>query len=308
MKLFVRNIILFAILTSFLFVIVFKIAGNCLENDRYFSIPPDKSVLVLGHSHAAVGINPEFVPRLVNLCNPGESYYFSYVKLRQVLKSNNRVKIVLVEYSNNQVTNETKKWIFSDNFLDEHYPKYMGFLTTDEKIYLFRKNPVHFFSLEAMALKRELSFLLTPATDKNFMKQNKWGSYIRLDVNKTDSLLAQISKEKEETIDNRVTGNIDYLKKIHELCKSKHLTLILIRSPLHPKYRIDATEYEFKRILREELPDVRFADFKDYPIQPDEFADLHHLNYKGALKYSKAIDSLIKVTEISGSKQVLLDK
>jgi hypothetical protein len=296
MKIFIRNNIFFAITCLLLFVIAFKVIAFFLNNDRYFVLDKNKAAIVIGHSHAGAGINPEYAPDLTNLCTPGESYYFSYIKMRQILKSNKHLKLVLLEYSNNQITTETKKWIFSENFLGEHYPRYAGFINWDEKAYLLFKHSENFLPREAASLKKELIFLLNKKQDKNYMTLNGWGHYIRLDVNKTDSLIEASNLEKPETVDSTLTDNIDYLKKITELCRTEGITLVLIRSPLHPRYHIEATEHEFHRILNTELKDVPFVDFKNYPISDSEFADLHHLNYKGAIKYSKAIDSLIKRT------------
>jgi len=69
----------------------------------------------------------------------------------------------------------------------------------------------------------------------------------------------------------------------------------LIRSPLHSKYTGIDNELKFKELLHKQLLNPEFLDFKDFPLQNDEFGDLEHLNYKGARIFSIFFNNLLSL-------------
>ena len=66
--------------------------------------------------------------------------------------------------------------------------------------------------------------------------------------------------------------------------------MILIRSPLHSLY-VREYEVEFLNLINSDLKGIPFWDYSNFQLQDNEFGDLVHLNFKGAIKFSKMINS-----------------
>ena len=121
-----------------------------------------------------------------------------------------------------------------------------------------------------------------------------WGGYKYLDANKIDSFIAAIPANKTIQEDTTVSvQNIKALKKTIDYCRSKGVKVYLVRSPIDSNYTGFNNESVYQRTRLKELGDVTYLDFKNYPIQRFEFADLEHLNYKGARVFSTFFNTLI---------------
>ena len=85
-----------------------------------------------------------------------------------------------------------------------------------------------------------------------------------------------------------------YLEKIIKLCKDNNINVFLIRSPYHHKSPIIQNEYNLQMLKNLKFIDIEFLDFKDFPLKNSEFGDLNHLNYKGAIIFSKWFNAILK--------------
>ena len=94
---------------------------------------------------------------------------------------------------------------------------------------------------------------------------------------------------------------INNLKSIVEFCKSNNTELIFINPPLHPAM-YNSLEYQegkliFEIFLTEKLPNITYLDFSNDFLQDSCYADLIHLNKKGATIFSKKLDSILKTSK-----------
>ena len=89
--------------------------------------------------------------------------------------------------------------------------------------------------------------------------------------------------------------NLIFIDKIVEICENKGIKLFLIRSPQHAKYTFYSNEKVLQKIMNTRYKKNYFLDFNNFPLANDEFADLEHLNYKGARKFSLFFNSLLKL-------------
>ena len=130
----------------------------------------------------------------------------------------------------------------------------------------------------------------------SFDYAKKIGGFEYTKRNNTDSLLKFIRKEKEidYTSYKLSLDNIDYLKKIVAICLKGSRRIIVIRSPLHKKSEEINNEKIFQNVLASNFSTIEFLDFKDFPLENNEYGDLEHLNYKGARKFSIFFDRLLK--------------
>ncbi|MGV8813804.1 MAG: hypothetical protein ACOH2D_06800 [Gelidibacter sp.] len=96
-------------------------------------------------------------------------------------------------------------------------------------------------------------------------------------------------------LSRKKTSNYDilYLKKMIELCKKNNVKVVFVRSPYHEKFIGRKYESLFQMYRKENFENIDFLDCKDFEIENFEFADLQHLNYKGANKFSIWFEKLI---------------
>ena len=80
--------------------------------------------------------------------------------------------------------------------------------------------------------------------------------------------------------------NLYYLEKCIAFLQSKNIKIYFVRSPMHKKHKGIFNEKLYQKLLHTRFKDIEFLDFKDYPLPDADFADLNHLNYKGANKFS----------------------
>lgn len=121
------------------------------------------------------------------------------------------------------------------------------------------------------------------------------GGYTSLSYSKTDSLITSKNnlQNNHTVIDNGISKkNIEYLLKIVELCNNTNRKIILMRSPLNSYYEGYTNEFSYKKILTTQLKGITYLDFSKFPLQNNEYADLEHLNMKGAAKFSNWFNQL----------------
>ena len=91
------------------------------------------------------------------------------------------------------------------------------------------------------------------------------------------------------------TTNIEYLKKIIAYYHSKGKNVYLLRSPQDGEYDGKQNEHAFDSICEKEFSSLQFLDFNEFELNKSDFADLEHLNYEGANKFSKWFNQNLKL-------------
>jgi len=281
--------------------------NNRVASGKFYKLPYEKSYLILGHSHTECAYNDTIISNVINLSSGGECYFYTYFKLKKLLDENSNLKGVFVGYSNNVIAKDMDEWIWGDAYVSARYPKYSAFMDSDDIGLLVEKNPRKLMTSLPIATKKYIGFLL--GKSNNIITDQAWGGYVFLEMDKTDSLIEAESALPQSPTENDISeSNLRYLDKIVESCKSAGISLYLIRSPLHPKYRGLYNEELFTRITSQRYGDVPFLDFKNFELQNNEFGDLEHLNYKGARKYSLFFhDMLINGLLNAEDKQTMID-
>lgn len=296
MKSFIKHFFVFlsALLVSVISIIL--IISFIERKQSSFKFKHRPEYLVVGHSHPAFAFNDSLISSLKNVSMPGESYFYNYIKVRQVIKENPSLKLVFIEYTNNQIDESMNNWIWGDKNISIQYPRYSSYLNLSENALLFRKNPSAFINALSVSIKRKSSDLFL----KNIYYSSTFGGYNHWEIDETDSLkidslINVISKEKSIPVDVNISKvNLAYLDSLITICEKNDIKVILIRSPQHEKYNGYRNEKTFIKILETRYSDLEFLDFAHFPLSKDEFGDLHHLNYKGAKKFSKWFDDLLK--------------
>ncbi|MDO5973997.1 hypothetical protein [Flavivirga jejuensis] len=230
------------------------------------------------------------ITNLKNLAESGESYYYMFFKLKQVIDQNESIKVVFVEYSNNQINENMNKWIWAEKYINFRYPQYSSFMNISDKLILARNNPTGYLNSFSLALKKKTYSILK----QDFDYSNKIGGYLYLERDKTDSLVNSITSKKTPLNKLSISEyNLDYLSRILQYCEAKRKKVILIRSPMHKKYSGYSNELFYNKIRNEKYPNIEYLDFSKFPLTNSEFGDLEHLNFKGAKVFSKWFSDIL---------------
>jgi hypothetical protein len=285
---------------------IFTLYKNSDENSL-FKLNKNISTIVLGHSHPECAFNDSLIDNFKNLGNSAEPYFYTYFKIKEILKYNPQIKNVLVEYSNNSLDKNTNDWVWGENYLFNSFPKYIAYMDFSDLELLFSHNFRSFIDVLSITFKRNLFNFFSKGKEIN---AESYGGYLYLKRFKTDSLINAMTNEKN-TNESKIaisTVNLNYLKKIVSLCNSGKVHIFFVRSPLNSSYPELRNEGKYKEILKNEFSNIDFLDFKDYPLTNDEFGDLEHLNYKGAKVFSLYFNKLLKEGLLTKkNKQTVID-
>lgn len=236
-------------------------------------------------------MNDSLIKGCFNIARSGESYFYTYLKVKQLVKSNPRVKKILVEFSNNQLSEGMNEWIWGDNFLKDKYPRYSRFMAWDDYQILIRHNPSAIAECEALRMKDRMNLLF--GRRKNFLEEYNWGGYLFNHRNKVDSLLKAGPQVDDNSQSRSISEiNLAYLQKIKSVCDDNGVELFLVRCPLHPAYPL-SNEGALRDLLDKQMNSVTFLDFKNFTLPNTHYGDLEHLNYLGANEFSSFLNVLI---------------
>jgi hypothetical protein len=249
--------------------------------------------IVLGDSHPECAFNDSIIENLSNCAQSGESYFYSYFKLKNILESNKTIKTVFLEFSNGQLELEVNNWIWGEKYLAYKYINYSPFLTFEDQRMLFLKNPMSFLGIQSLCFSTNLEIILKRKF--NLMADSKLGGYQSLNRFKTDSLILKFDQDKKNNkiSDSFSDSNLKYLDKIVKLCKNKNVNIIFIRTPIHQKEMELVNEIKYQKILNSRYKNVEYIDFKEFPLSNDQFGDFSHLNYRGGNKFSNFFNNLL---------------
>jgi len=138
------------------------------------------------------------------------------------------------------------------------------------------------FNALRLSIKENLLFLFSKHSSyvEYFWHRHKTPSHIfNSNLNIAESKITDIYNFEIST------ENIRYLYRIKAICDLYNVELIFIRSPL-PQHIHYKNEFIFNHIRETFFSDIKFLDFKNFPLPLKDFADNQHLNIYGRRKFS----------------------
>lgn len=278
-----------------LLVLLFSFASKkYVEAHATFTIKPSTTNIIIGHSQPECGLNDSLIINTENFSQGGESYFYTYLKVKKLLVVNEKIENVFISFSNNQIAVEMDKWTYGDKYIINYYPKYSFMMDhTDYKL-LLKNNYLAVVRADFKATITNTKFIM--AKDKSYLKDRNWGGYLKIEWNKVDSLMKKnyLNKFEKKQFTKISNTNIYYLQKIIDLCTSKKVGVVFFRTPIHDGLFQIQNEFLFDKVRLENFKSVVFLDFIHFPITKNGFADFSHLNYKGATAFSKFFNALLQ--------------
>lgn len=283
MKRFLFSVGLFLGLFAVMNVALFVMIRHTLVRKSQFPIDESTRYVVLGPSHSQCAFNDEMIDRLQNFSRSGEAYCYAYAKLKCIMMHNKPIDTVFVELTS-RIIKDNKKWLWSEEYLRHHYAPLGAFLSYEENKVLFNGHIVQFFKTMPFFIAKGAYTILNGhydvSCDGGFKKLTR---VVNTTVNQPSN--------SDEYIGNYV--QLFFLDKIVQCCRDNGVTLVFIRCPIHPKAGSWRHENEFQTIRMARFPEIVFWDYGATLISDEYFGDYYHLNYNGAIAFSKIINDRI---------------
>ena len=289
MKRFLTNLLVFLVLLSFSAIILVVISDLAMQQrkEKLLRIQDNITVVLAGDSNIESSLNDSLIDNSINIAQSGECYIYSYAKIRSLLEYNRQIKTVCLGFSYRDLIKQTEELWMYEIIKISFYNYLLGF---SDRALLLRNNPVAYCkgimqSIVSNAITFRGSLSLAGANRRivNF------GGYVFL---VRDKLQEAISRFSERPFEKGLIQE-KYLKLISEECARRSVRLILLNTPKHSYYRskLDGRFIQNWQAVRNELPNDSLLDLSDYNLPDSCFADLDHLNYRGARIFSEYINS-----------------
>lgn len=276
MRKFIKKIISISVLFLLLLVVVVGMRAAIIKSHSW-KLPQGKHIVFMGASHVNHGIDDSMMETAVNWTKGSERYMFTYIKLQHLIKENSQIDTIFLELAPTDLWEDTDYKYFDEMEQAGFLPYYWPFFTY-ENWTVYKSQPIQ-------AATSVLSSLLstTELTQDSFW--STLGGYNNV------SDVMNVSTVKPNVIKPKGCGheiNYRYLNKIIDICSEKGIKLIFIETPTyHPEYFYDV-DYYYKA-YSENFSDVELADYSRWRIPLDEMYDAHHLNHKGAVRFTNEI-------------------
>ena len=292
---FLKNIILFSgfvlIVTLISFYLTIEINRKLY---RKITFNNDINTLVIGDSHTELAINDSLLTNTLNISTPAEGYIFTYRKLQNIFKNNNKIKSVMLGVSYHNLSSYYDKYIYEEDpysLISQHI-----------SLIEFDDFPVFFKSLK---INNMVTIYRNSLKNIIKYKSGKYPFIGGFHVEKihdielsTERILKRINSQY--FLDNKQLGlssiNISYLDKIVELCREQNINIVFLNTPLYKDYysRIPA---QFITVLDTIVKDygVTEISFNGLDLPSDCFLpDGDHLSYKGAMLTTEYLVEFLK--------------
>lgn len=277
MKNFISKIIFFSILLVIIIFLI-RLFFRHIEMKINYNIAPENSVAVIGHSHPQTSVNDSYISEKISknvktYGVSGQSMFWTIVGARKL--KHQGTKHFIIELTNSSY--------------------FTGWKTTDIKRGLKESTKINFLETKELFSLFAKDFIFTTKLlfKEPFPRKKVRGSYLKHNVLFKKEIV-------KENIENIFIEDFDD-KIIHQFIKSNDsLSFVIFRAPQHPEYYNFVGKENEKQFIKNmnsfnKYKNCIVMDFGHKYKADSLFADLGHMNYKGATVFSEFLaDSLIK--------------
>lgn len=226
----------------------------------------------MGASHIVHAIDDSLTISAINLAKPSERYMFTYIKLQHLLDNNAQIDTIFLQCAPTDLFEHADDKYFKDNEMISFFATFYPLFNYDQwKLYI--RKPITALSL----LYRESLW--------DYVKGIDYSYFIDKFEPHTKTL------NKDSVYYNPIDGlygnhiNYKYLRKIIRLCNERKVTLYFLYCPVYKPEFFYNQDYYYNA-YNHYFNDIKLLDYSNYPISYDEYYDAHHLNDKGAIKFT----------------------
>ncbi len=248
---------------------------------RIIKLPEYVTTVFLGNSTIEYGVNDSIIPHAVNWGLNAEVVDMMYLKLKTLKQFNPQLSTAVVELDDiilfkpdiAYVTTHPyylSQFTFSDlsnNFSTQSFDRSTDYLS-------------HVYDIIKMRQ------IISSYTSASSIKQLGMGGYETLyrTLGNANSDIEITLPDDENT--SIPASNIYYYHAIYNFCRDNNIKLIFIATPRHKEAWRDT---RFREFHKQHFSDIPLLDYTQMAMPDSCFADIHHLNYKGANVWSATL-------------------
>jgi len=289
-------------------ILIGKLLISPIYNPDLLKIEAGFTTVIVGASHSEASFHPDYFPRSVIFAESGEPLFYTYYKLKNILRVNRHINRIILAYSPIHLSK------YQDNNLFTGSAGARKFLMSNY-IFFGDENDKHIdkFSFDYLAgvMKFDLGVPLNYMDDIKHVFQY----YIKKDTDRAlyikkghDRLSGShlIEKDVKDKADYYFYNNegdttlseaaLDAFDKIVALANKKNIELVIVNTPSHEKFRKYIPAYNlisYRNKINENIKKIRYFDLSNLNIPDDEFYDGDHLNEQGSIRFSKYLKTLL---------------
>ncbi|MBK8563722.1 MAG: hypothetical protein IPN76_10365 [Saprospiraceae bacterium] len=306
MKQFLSKLFLFAA-TFLLLMNVLVLIGNSLTKHKVrnvYTLPQGTKYVVMGNSRPECSINDSLIEHLSNFSKSGEAYFYTYLKVKELLSYNKKLEAALIQFTLEDITTKRDDWVWNKINLSSNYDNHSYAMTMDEYNVLMTQNLAGFIYVhhfQTIVRQFRNIFLMN-----DIERKKQWGGYLPLskeNTEKTTEVTTPTDSLKISPIHKK------YLIETIKLLSDNNVKVFLISTPLLKPDKDRLSQVQVNEELGKYSLGTHYIDFQNFPLSNSDFADPWHLNRKGAIKFSKFLNTLLNegVLNHSDSLQNLIE-
>ncbi|WP_289062475.1 hypothetical protein [uncultured Zobellia sp.] len=240
----------------------------------------------MGNSHPECAINDTKTQNMFNLSQGGSAYFYDYLKLREIKKTNPQIDTLILGYGYRDLHNDMDSWFSGEEKFKYKIRSHFILFRFEDYVALFKSNPVKVLINTPQTIYYNIITALTG--------YHNLGGYIhsRRDKLKEDKAIVK-RLNRLNSKKGYSKHQITYLLKIYQYCVNNNIQLVLLNTPIHPLERKHLKNLipEYYRFAEENLPKAHLIDHANFELPESHYGDLEHLNYLGANKYTAYLKS-----------------
>nr|WP_321228519.1 hypothetical protein [uncultured Psychroserpens sp.] len=276
--------------------------SNSLDN---YKLNQSIDTIIIGHSHSELAYNSKILNNTYNLSESSDAYFYTYLKLKAIVKANPQIKNIFIEFSNMNISELMDDWTWDDRHLNKKFTKFSGFIGFDDTKVLLKNNFKGYLKTVGLSVRKNFELILNPR--KKIYLNKQWGEFRPKHGSILDSILESSYNSIDESNDYYRSGlsniNIEYLKKIVSFLQARNISVSLIRTPVHITDDYLVNEASYLKIYKENFVGIPLLDFKDYPLLNEQYFDKGHVNYSGSEEISEFLKALIDTGILKSNHQ-----
>jgi hypothetical protein len=290
-----RTVLFIGIPIASLVILLLALQFLTIKKINEYTLDENVTSAFIGDSHVQQAIDDRLISNSVNLSQKGESFYFSYYKIKRLTATHPHIKTIYLGFSYHSLSSYYEEYIFG-RYSKDISSRYFLILPLADKMDFIRCNsdelPAYLKNIykEGLgnAFRKKKRNTILGYYENNF-------AHTKADQKYTEQRLA-FQFYKGDTLNSFSAWNIRYLLKIIRLCRTESIRLVMLNTPLHPYYKNGIPQAyieQYNRILN--AAHLQVIDFRDLTLSDSCFIpDGDHVSVEGSEIVSRYLDAKMK--------------
>jgi len=293
MKRLIKQLLLFISFPIALLVIIFIFLNYTYKNQiENYKFDAKINKIVVGSSNTHTAINDKFLNNTKNISQNSECFMYSFFKLQTLLKNNHQIDTVFLGVNYFNFSAYCDEYIFVPAVTSRYF-----FILPNKIQFYLLKNTFNLYQLIKTCLIKGVSNLKNTSDKFTYLYESEdLSTKVPLSDKTIEKTIKKQYCENGKLYDYS-NSNIYYFMKIKELCKNNNITLILLSTPLHSKYKA-LVPLKFIYLYNFLTKDFKknLIEFDGLKLNDNDFLpDGDHLSASGAKTASEYLNELLKV-------------